>query len=91
MTLSVARIGDVAFAGLSGEIFHEIGRAIKTASPFPHTFILTHCNGGSGYLVVEEAYAEGGYEVNAAPFTPAAAGIVLKEVAGLLAQLPKLP
>lgn len=91
MTLSVARIGDVAFAGLSGEIFHEIGRAIKTASPFPHTFILTHCNGGSGYLVVKEAYAEGGYEVNATPFAPEAAGIVLQEVASLLAQLRELP
>lgn len=87
MTLSVARIGDVAFVGLGGEVFHEIGRAIKTASPFAHTFIITHCNGGAGYLVVKDAYAEGGYEVNTTPFTADAAAIVVKEVAGLLRQL----
>jgi len=87
MTLTVARIGDAAFVGMSGEIFHEIGRAIKTASPFPHTFIITHCNGGSGYLVVKEAYAEGGYEVKTTPFAPEAAEIVLREVVALLKQL----
>ncbi|MCX7824469.1 MAG: neutral/alkaline non-lysosomal ceramidase N-terminal domain-containing protein [Verrucomicrobiae bacterium] len=87
MTLTAARVGDVAFVGLSGEIFHQIGRSIKTASPFPHTFIMTHCNGGSGSLVVKEAYAEGGYEVKTTPFAPEAAEIVVKEVAGLLKQL----
>lgn len=86
-TLSVARIGDIALAGFGGEVFHQIGRAVKAASPFPHTFILTHCNGGSGYLVVKEAYPEGGYEVNATPFAPEAAELVIRETTALLAQL----
>lgn len=87
MTISVARIGDVAIAGFSGELFHDIGRAIKTGSPFPHTVILTHCNGGSGYLVAKQAYPEGGYEVKTTPFAAEAAGIVVREAIALLAQL----
>jgi len=87
MTITVARVGNVAFAGLGGEVFHEIGRAIKKASPFPHTFIITHCNGAAGYLVVKEAYPEGGYEVRTTHFSPEAADIVIKEVVSLLNQL----
>ena len=87
MTITAARIGDVAFIGLSGEVFHEIGQAIKKASPFPHTLVITHCNGGSGYLVVKEAYPEGGYEVKTTPFAPEAAGMVLEETKVLLTQL----
>lgn len=87
MTISVARIGEVAIAGFSGELFHEIGKAIKAASPFSRTLILTHCNGGSGYLVTKDAYAEGGYEVKATAFAPEAAGMVVQEATALLAQL----
>jgi hypothetical protein len=87
MTLTVARVGNVAFVGLGGEVFHEIGRAIKKASPFSHTFVITHCNDGAGYLVVKEAYAEGGYEVKTTHFAPEAADIVIKEVVSLLNQL----
>jgi len=49
LTLSVARVGNVAMVGLGAEVFHEIGRAIKDASPFPYTLIITHCNNGIGY------------------------------------------
>jgi len=87
MTLTVARVGNVALVGLGGEVFHEIGQAIKQASPFPHTFVIAHCNGGAGYLVVKEAYAEGGYEVRTSHLAPGAADLVLEEVALLLKQL----
>lgn len=84
MTITVARIGNVAFVGLGGEVFHEIGRAIKKGSPFPHTFVITHCNGRAGYLVVKEAYPKGGYEVKTTHFAPEAADIVIREVIALL-------
>ena len=87
ITITAGRVGDVALVGLSAEVFNEIGRAIKTSSPFANTFIITHCNGGSGYLVIKEAYAEGGYEVKTTPFTPEAAAIVLREASALLQQL----
>ena len=54
--VTVGRVGDVAVVGLGGEAFNEIGKAIKTASPFPHTLIITHCNGAAGYLPTKEAY-----------------------------------
>jgi len=86
-TITVARVGAVAFVGLGGEVFHEIGQTIKKMSPFRPTFILTHCNGGAGYLVVKEAYAEGGYEVKTTHFAPEAADIVIQEAVALLKQL----
>lgn len=87
LTVTVGRVGDVAVVGLGAEVFNAIGRAIKDLSPFPHTIVITHCNGGAGYLVVKEAYAEGGYEVKTSPFAPEAADVVLREVASLLRQL----
>src|SRR6185369_16385264 len=48
--ITVAGLGDIAFVGLGGEVFTEIGRTIKAASPFKQTIIVTHCNGAAGYV-----------------------------------------
>ncbi|MGA2032425.1 MAG: neutral/alkaline non-lysosomal ceramidase N-terminal domain-containing protein, partial [Thermoguttaceae bacterium] len=89
--LTVGRVGDVAFVGLGGEAFNEIGKAIKTASPFAHTLIITHCNGAAGYLPIKEAYPEGGYEVQSSHFGPEAAEQVVQEALQLLRQLSPSP
>ena len=83
----MGRIGDVAVVGLGGEAFNEIGKAIKTASPFPHTLIITHCNGAAGYLPTKEAYPQGGYEVESSSFGPEAAEEVVQEAVRLLRDL----
>jgi len=70
--LTAGRVGDIAFVGFGGEVFNEIGRAVKTASPFRSTFIFTHCNGVAGYVPTRASYAEGGYEVQSSPFAPGA-------------------
>jgi hypothetical protein len=85
--LTAACIGDVAFFGMGGEIFTEIGQAIKAASPFPRTFILTHCNGAAGYLPIRSAYPEGGYEVQSSPFAPGADEQVIEEAKRMLVEL----
>jgi neutral ceramidase len=85
--LTVGRVGDVAVVGLGGEVFNEIGKAIKTASPFPNTLIITHCNGAAGYVPTKEAYPEGGYEVETSPFAPEAAEKVVQEAVRLLREL----
>jgi len=85
--LSVGRLGNVAFVGLGGEVFNEIGQAIKAQSPFPFTFVFTHCNGAAGYLPTEASYAAGGYEVESSPFAPGAAEMIPDEVTRLLIQL----
>jgi hypothetical protein len=61
--LQAWRIGDLALATASGEIFNQIGRRIKEGSPFAETFFVGYLNGSIGYVPVREAYPEGGYEV----------------------------
>jgi hypothetical protein len=86
-TITVARMGDIAFVGLGGEVFNEIGTAIKSASPFRHTFILTHCNGAAGYVPTRSSYPEGGYEVQTSPFAPGADEVLFHEATAMLKEL----
>jgi hypothetical protein len=62
--LSALKIGNIVLTGVSGEVFNEISVKMRSLSPYAFTFMITHCNGSSGYLVTDAAYAEGGYEVN---------------------------
>ena len=50
-------------AALPGEIFVELGLALKKASPFKHTFIAELSNGSIGYIPNQEAYPQGNYEI----------------------------
>ena len=54
---------DVAWVSLPGEIFVELGLAIKQDSPFPNTIIAELANGAIGYIPSRRAYAQGNYEV----------------------------
>ncbi|MCP4258980.1 MAG: hypothetical protein GY774_15965 [Planctomycetes bacterium] len=85
--VTVARVGDIAFVGLSGEVLTEIGMAIKAGSPYKHTFVITHCNGAHGYLAPEHLYLEEGYEISSSPFAPKAADIVVKKAVKMLHEL----
>jgi len=85
--VTVARLGDVAFVGLGGEVLTEIGMAIKAGSPCRHTFVITHCNGAAGYLAPGELHVEGGYEVRSSRFAPQAADVVVRESIRLLHDL----
>lgn len=62
INLSALKIGNILFAGISGELMTEIGMRIKEESPFKNTVVITHCDGASGYLCTNQAYPEGGYE-----------------------------
>ncbi len=59
----IAFSDDLAIVALPGEIFVELGLAIKAASPFKHTFIAELANGSIGYVPNREAYPQGNYEV----------------------------
>lgn len=87
LVITAGRVGDTAFVGLGGEVFNEIGQAIKKASPFAQTFVFTHCNGAAGYLPIRAAYPEGGYEVQSSAFAAGADERVVEEVKSLLAEL----
>jgi len=87
LNISVARIGDIAFVGLGGEVLCEIGMDIKKASPFEQTIVMTHCNGTAGYLPPKHLYIEGGYEITSSPFASSAAEMVIKKAVKMLNQL----
>jgi hypothetical protein len=82
--ITVARLGDLAFVGLGGEVFNEFGKAIKSASPFRTTFVMTHCNGAAGYVPTRPSYAEGGYEVQSSAFAPGAGEQIVEEAIRML-------
>jgi len=85
--ITAAKIGDIGFVGLGGEVLTEIGMSIKAASPFKYTFVITHCNGAAGYLPPEHLYIEGGYEISSSPFAPKAADMVVKQAVKMLHEL----
>ena len=87
LNITAGRAGDIAFIGFGCEMCTEIGMAIKAASPFKHTFVITHCNGAAGYLPTKDMYKEGGYEVRTSPFAPQAADMVIKQSLKMLYQL----
>lgn len=69
LPLSTVAIGDaVAFAGIPGEPFSDIGHAIRANSPFGMTICTCLTNGSCGYFPVASAYEEGGYEARSSVF-----------------------
>jgi hypothetical protein len=56
-------IGNASIVALPGEIFVELGLAIKENSPFKHTLVLTLANNSIGYIPDKEAFKYGAYEV----------------------------
>jgi hypothetical protein len=63
MELQVFRLSDdVAIVGLPGEIFVDLGLAIKKASPFRVTLVIELCNDAPGYVPTVKAFKEGSYE-----------------------------
>jgi hypothetical protein len=62
--VQVITLGDrLAWVGLPGEMFVELGMAIKHASPFPYTIVTELSNGAISYVPTRKAFSEGAYEV----------------------------
>jgi hypothetical protein len=88
VNITAARIGkDVAFIGFNVEMLTEVGMAIKAGSPCKYTFVITHCNGSSGYLPPAELYKEGGYEITTSNFEIGSAEAVVKKALRMLYDL----
>jgi len=63
MEVQVFRLNaDAALVALPGEIFVDLGLAIKQASPFPITLVLELANDAPGYVPTAKAFEEGSYE-----------------------------
>ena len=61
--LSLVMVGQVAIAGVSGEVLTRIGERLKKESPFTRTMMVTHANGSSSYLPDDDSYKRVSYEI----------------------------
>ena len=80
-------VDHVAYVGIPGEVFSQIGRRIKEGSPFANTFISSLTNGSHGYLPTRAAFQEGGYEANNNPFTEELEDLLVENALQLLNSL----
>lgn len=87
----VAFSEDVAVVSLPGEIFVELGLALKAASPFKHTFIAELANGSIGYVPNRDAYPQGNYEVVSARCAPGSGEMLVEAALASLRELAKNP
>ena len=53
---------DLAIVLLPGEVFVDLGLAIKQASPFKHTLVIELSNDNPAYIPTVKAFREGSYE-----------------------------
>lgn len=83
----IAFSDEIAVVALPGEIFVELGLAIKAASPFKHTFIAELANGSIGYVPNREAYPQGNYEVVSARGEAGSGEKLVETALGLLKAL----
>jgi neutral ceramidase len=83
----IALGSELAWVGLPGEIFTELGAAIKRASPFRQTIVAELANGSLGYVPNREAYAQGNYEVVSARMAAGSGELLVDTAARMLREL----
>ena len=82
---------DVAVVGLPGEVFVELGLAIKKASPFRTTLVIELCQDAPGYIPTKKAFAEGSYETVNSRVAPGGGEMLVEAAARLLNELGSRP
>ena len=89
MVLSAVKIGPVAFIGIPGEPFSEIGKQIKATEGFEMIIPSCNTNGKEGYFPMQDSYDEGGYEARSSNFKAGVGEYIIKEAKELLNSLLK--
>ncbi len=77
----------VAVVGLPGEVFVDLGLAIKRASPFPTTLVIELCQDAPGYIPTKKAFAEGSYETVNSRIAPGGGEMMVEAAVRLLKTL----
>jgi neutral ceramidase len=98
--LSAIKIGNIILTGVSGEVFNQISVKMRKQSPYTFTFMITHCNGSSGYLVSDDAYPKegvsgsenkyiptGGYEVGSTRVKSGAEKAIIENLLEMISEL----
>jgi len=81
------RIGDCAVVSAPGELFVELGLAIKQRSPFAQTMVIELANDSIGYIPTQRAFREGAYEPESSPYEPGFGEEIVETAVGLLERL----
>ncbi len=88
LEVQAIRLGpDVAIVALPGEIFVDLGLAIKKNSPFETTMVVELANQCPGYIPTKKAFSEGSYETVNSRIQPGGGEKLVEEATKLLKQL----
>jgi neutral/alkaline ceramidase-like enzyme len=85
--MTVVTVGNLAFVGIPGELFVELGLALKANPHFPQTFVAGYCNDLIGYIPTRAAYPEGGYEVDTARIAAGSGETIVESALSTLAAM----
>jgi len=87
--LQIMRLGNAILAGIPGEPFCRMGKAIRIMATPLAGIPVGYANGYIGYLVPAESWARGGYEVDPGPWSkvaPESHGLILEALRDLFAR-----
>lgn len=88
MDVQAFRLSDsVALVALPGELFAELGLAIKQASPFDLTLVCELSNDYPGYIPTRRGFAEGSYEPTNSKIEPGGGEMLVDAAIKLLKDL----
>ncbi len=85
--ISAVKIGELVFAGISGEPFTEIANRICEGSPYENTVLCCLTNDYGGYIPNRSAYDEGGYEARSSSLKPGSDDILIEGTIKLLNEI----
>ena len=82
--LVTVNVGDLAFASAPYEMFCQNGIELKKASRASRTFVITHANGGHGYIPSIDVYDRPGYENVTCTFERGSGERIAKKLAEMI-------
>ena len=92
MPVQVFRFGrEVALVALPGEVFVDLGLAIKRASPFETTLVVELAHDAPGYVPTRKAFTEGSYETVNSRIEPGGGELLVETAVRLLKELKPGP
>jgi len=88
LEVQVFKISDqLAIVGLPGEVFVELGLAIRESSPFKTTLVIELTNSHIAYVPTRKAFAQGSYETTNSRLAPYGGEMMVESAVGLLQEL----
>lgn len=88
LEVQVFRVGeDAAIVGLPGEVFVELGLAIKEASPFETTLVVEMTNININYVPTRKAFTHGDYETVNSRLAPGGGEMMVESAVRMLNEL----